>query len=546
MHLTQVNIFNFKCFESFELPLENWVNILVWDNEAWKSTILEAINLGLTWWLNWQHISKCVAQSLFNKKTIHDFLRSGWAIPPEIIIELYFETDDEAIKATFEWLGNESRLKKCWVQFRVKVRDQYLDEFMEIVQSWDEHQSLPVEFYEYFRKTFGNDTWINPKWLPIKAALIDATHARYRNWGDIYMSRIIRDKLSEEEKLWLSKIHRNLRDNFNWDEVVKDINNWISSAWVSWKSIELSLDLWNRNAWETSLRTYIDGVPFHQAWKWEQCFIKTELALSHKKTDEANIVLVEEPENHLSHSRLNQLTKYIHENSEWKQVVITTHSSFVSNKLWISNLVLLGVDWDWNRNHIKFDKIDKDTQNYFMKLAGYNTLRLVLSNSCLLVEWPSEELMVQRAFKDQDKNDRLPIEKWIDIISVAWLAFKRYLDLSVPLKKKVAVITDNDGDYEVKIIDKYVDYIWHDFIEICANKDEELHTLEFCIVEANKSDLDNLRKVLWIKKKKYSNKEDIIKYMVNNKTKSALRIFDAVEKILYPRYILDAIDFVNA
>jgi len=34
--------------------------------------------------------------------------------------------------------------------------------------------------------------------------------------------------------------------------------------------------------------------------------------------------------------------------------------------------------------------------------------------------------------------------------------------------------------------------------------------------------------------------------MVNNKTKSALRIFDAVEKILYPRYILDAIDFVNA
>jgi len=39
------------------------------------------------------------------------------------------------------------------------------------------------------------------------------------------------------------------------------------------------------------------------------------------------------------------------------------------------------------------------------------------------------------------------------------LAFKRYLDLSVPLKKKVAVITDNDGDYEVKIIDKYVDYI---------------------------------------------------------------------------------------
>lgn len=48
------------------------------------------------------------------------------------------------------------------------------------------------------------------------------------------------------------------------------------------------------------------------------------------------------------------------------------------------------------------------------------------------------------------------------IISVSGLSFERYLDVAKELKIKVAVITDNDGNYEQKITDKYKDYLTFD------------------------------------------------------------------------------------
>ncbi|HWY37588.1 MAG TPA: AAA family ATPase [Bacteroidia bacterium] len=49
MYISSVNIENFKCFNgTFKLKMNEGVNILVGDNEAGKSTILEAIHLALT------------------------------------------------------------------------------------------------------------------------------------------------------------------------------------------------------------------------------------------------------------------------------------------------------------------------------------------------------------------------------------------------------------------------------------------------------------------------------------------------------------------
>jgi predicted ATP-dependent endonuclease of OLD family len=46
-------------------------------------------------------------------------------------------------------------------------------------------------------------------------------------------------------------------------------------------------------------------------------------------------VLIEEAENHLSHSNLNALIEHISKNRGDRQLLITTHSSFVLNKLGI-------------------------------------------------------------------------------------------------------------------------------------------------------------------------------------------------------------------
>ena len=81
-------------------------------------------------------------------------------------------------------------------------------------------------------------------------------------------------------------------------------------------------------------------------------------------------------------------------------------------------------------------------------MAGYETLRLILAKKAVLVEGPSDELVFQKLYRQENEN-KLPIEDGVDVISVQSLAFKRFLDIANLLNKNVAVITDNEIDPDV-------------------------------------------------------------------------------------------------
>lgn len=84
--------------------------------------------------------------------------------------------------------------------------------------------------------------------------------------------------------------------------------------------------------------------------------IKTELALAKRNSQNASIILLEEPENHVSHTRLNKLIKCISEQYAEKQILISTHSSFVANKLGLGKVMLLD-----NLKITKFSDLSEET-----------------------------------------------------------------------------------------------------------------------------------------------------------------------------------------
>ena len=96
MYIEKVLIKNYKCFEGiFELPLEKDVNIIVGNNEAGKSTIIEAIHICLTGLLNGRHLRNHLSQYLFNnnlEKAYLDSLKTETKLPPPTIeIEVYLK-----------------------------------------------------------------------------------------------------------------------------------------------------------------------------------------------------------------------------------------------------------------------------------------------------------------------------------------------------------------------------------------------------------------------------------------------------------------------
>lgn len=544
MHIEKIKIKNFKCFRNeFILKLNKNVNIIVGENEAGKSTIIEALNLILSGWFKGRYIHNELNEYIFNKETVNEYIESLQTEtplpPPSIKIEVFLSPDAPSI---FKGDKNSEKSDSIGLSFNIEFDDKYLPEYQILIQT-ESIKSLPIEYYNFYWESFARDERITPRLIPVKPALIDSTNGRLQNGSDIYINRIIKDFLDQKEIVDVSQAHRKMKDVFMQEDSIITINKKIQNdSKISNKKVELSVELSSKNSWENSLVTYLDKIPFHHIGKGEQCVIKTKLALSHKKALESNVLLIEEPENHLSHTKLNELIRYLKQGAENKQIIVTTHSSFIANKLGLDSLILLN-----EQKTITFKDLEDDTFNYFKKLAGYDTLRLILSKKSILVEGDSDELIIQKAYLQ--KYGKLPIEDGIDVISVG-TSFLRFLQIAEKINKPVTVITDTDWSLE-QLEKKYERYIGDNAKpNITISYDSEIdvgefeiydkpfnyNTLEPKLLKSNSIELFNL-----IFDKAYTIDDDMHKYMKLNKTECALKLFDTQEIISFPNFISDVI-----
>ena len=540
MRIKKIYIKNFKSFRKLELDLNFGVNILVGNNEAGKSTILEAIHLALTGLLNGKYLKNDLTEYLFNIESIKEYLENPESLP-FILIEIFFEDGKYPL---FEGsLNFEKKDKESGISFKIAFDEKYQNEYNELLKDKDNIKTLPIEYYEIYWSSFSRDS-ITSRSIPIKSAFIDSSSNRFQNGSDVYLSRIIKENLDENDLVKISQAHRKMRDAFMEDESIQTINSKVKThSTLTSKELALSVELVSKNAWESSLMTYFDDIPFHYIGKGEQCIIKTDLALSHRKSKESNLLLIEEPENHLSHTKLNALINKIKTGNENKQIIISTHSSFVANKLGLEHLIFLH-----DKQTTRLDQLSSDTQKFFEKIAGYDTLRLILCKKAILVEGDSDELVIQKAYRLQNYG-KLPIEDEIDVISVG-VAFKRFLEIAEKINKEVVVVTDNDGDIDA-VNKKYENYLGVNKkpnIKICfdgtvdtgdlmiGNKPYNYNTLEPKILKSN--DLTKLNTIFGTL---HTTEDDLKKYMKTNKTECALKIFDTQEELVFPDYIMEAI-----
>lgn len=488
-----------------------------------------------------------LSQYLFNNTIVEEYIQSvkkGTPLPPpNILIEIYF---DGSIDPNFEGNDNTDKAKGVeGLKFEILYNTKFDDEYSQLV-SQKNMLSIPIEYYEAIWTSFSRQT-ITIRSIPIKSAMIDSSNYRYQNGSDVYISRIVKDLLSPEEVTAVAQAHRNMKDTFIGDASIQVINERISreSSIVEGK-VSLSVDLGTKNAWENSLVTQLNDIPFGYIGKGAQCVLKTELALTNKKAQNAQIILLEEPESHLSFSKLNQLVSAIESKYEDKQIIISTHSSYVANKLGLENLLLL-------ENHRVTRISDLPSADFFKKIAGYDTLRMVLCKKAILVEGDSDELIVQKAYmKTHDGN--LPIQDQIDVISVG-TSFLRFLELADALNISVAVITDNDGDINA-LESKYSNYLGENQksnIKICYDKTVDsgnlmigkkpynYNTLEPKLIKANSNNLQLFNSLFGTS---YTELDDLRKYMKHNKTECALAVYDSDSDIdiVFPEYILEAIN----
>src|SRR5690606_34831271 len=140
---------------------------------------------------------------------------------------------------------------------------------------------------------------------------------------------------------------------------------------------------------ETDLTIYDGSIAIDNKGKGKQCIIKSELALA-KNDNDLDIVLLEEPENHLSHLNTQRLISKIRE-ADNKQIFIATHSDLISTRLDLRKSILLNSS---SNQPTKLSDLSEATAKFFIKAPDNNILQFILSSRVVLVEGDAEFILM--------------------------------------------------------------------------------------------------------------------------------------------------------
>lgn len=528
MSIQRIKITNYRAIQSADICFGEGPNIIVGDNETGKSTLLEAINLCLRCQINRRPLQYEIHPFLINANAVEKFVASHRGRkpmpPPEVLIELYLKDTDEL--AILKGSINSEKADTPGISLAIKLDENFQEEYRSYVADSNSLNSIPIEYYEVVWQSFAGAP-LTPQSVPIKSTLIDPSNISNSYAANKYILEIVRDYLTKSQSVDLALAYRSMRDEFQSDDRIKEINADLATkkGILSDKTLSVAMDTTTRASWETGVLPHLNDIPLPLVGKGEQNAVKIKLAI--EAAEKCDVFLMEEPENHLSHANLGKLVSHLATRCEGKQLILSTHSSFVLNKLGIDHVIMFN-----GKDGITLDDLPTDTKSYFQRLPGHDTLRMILANRSILVEGPSDELIVQRGFKQ--KHGKFPLEDGVEVISVG-TSFKRFLDIAKLLKLDVSVVRDNDGDPEGKRA-LFKDYEESDGIHIHIDGDACVRTLEPQLIKAN--GLEKLNKML---DKKFEADEQLCEYMMANKTNCALRLFDHIDDLIMPGYLDDAI-----
>lgn len=531
MFIQRAIIQNYRCLKVADISFNERLNVIVGGNECGKSTLLEAVHLALTGQLNSRPVQIELHPYLFNLENVAEYiekLKAGVSAPtPTISIELFL-ADDPAL-SKLKGINNSLSADVPGVLLVIELNSVHADDFAQYVANPNVIRTLPIEFYSVKWRDFADNEITNARMIPLHASLIDASTLKNNAAASRYVVDIVKESLSSTERVDLALSYRLMKDRFSEEPKVKTINDALAlkTGKISNKVISVSLDTSARATWEAGIMPHLDEIPLPLVGKGEQNSVKIKLAM--ETSAKSNIILIEEAENHLSYASLNELISHISAHAGSRQLFITTHSSFVLNKLGVEAVLLFQ-----RGDNIRISELkDLSTRDYFMKLPGHDTLRLILAKRAILVEGPSDELIVQRAYRD--RHGVMPLEQGVDVISVNSLAFKRFLDIAIAVKKEADVVTDNDGNLG-KVKAKYADYDDSQFVKLQYDDNEAYPTLEPQLLRKN-----GLEKINEILGKNFTDDVSAITFMTDRKAETALKFFETEFEWSAPDYIARAI-----
>lgn len=524
--INKITLHNYRRFIDYEVGFNQEKNIIIGDNEAGKSSIISAIDLVVSG--NETKVRAVGIDNIFNYNATKDFLdlhKSDRTIAklPTVTVDLYLSNVTDAPNVV-DLLGKfQDGMKPSYgLRMMIVPNEELENELKDYLDAAGE--VFPYDFYKVEFQTFGNVHYSGYRKF-VRHLVIDNSSDRF----EFATSGFVKDAyqlhvsdIKERAKLESGyRTHKNIYEGAS----LKDINDALEAA----EGYRFGIRSGIRSNLETDLTIYRDKISIDSLGLGERVFIKTKFSLNNKKSKhDPDVVLIEEPENHLSHNKMHRLIDLIKSSKE-AQIFISTHSNMISSRLDLRNCIFIRKD---TTKPISLKSLKSDTATFFEKAPSVSILDFVLADRVLLVEGAAEYILLRKLYHQNLK--KYPEDEGVYIASIGGLSFKRYMEIGRLLGIRTGVIRDNDRDAQKNCVDNYTDYI-ADNIKVFFESDVDSHTFEKCIYDLN-SEICN---------KVFSNRKDTLSYMLSSKAEAAFYLSELNDELSIPQYIEEAFKWIK-
>ncbi|UDV05670.1 AAA family ATPase [Staphylococcus pseudintermedius] len=480
MLISKAFIKGYRNLKEIELELNRMV-IFIGENNSGKSNILKAITLpflnneigSVNKNLRWDDINNELKEVYFEfiksniEKIMNDQIEISefQEVVPTVLVRVTFTpkgSDEFFVRKWNNSLDDIEGLYQIEYRYIIENTKQLLEHLKIILDGKTQDDIdkmklnlLPIEMYRY--------SVVIPK-TNEQVAFTDLSNFKYDSLGaerDDFSQKntqlgsqalvsLLQNKLGNEQKIKVEASYgrffedlkeiSNLEGIFNWQE-----NSDIENAKEFFEQISLLPNMPSISSLLNNVKLGIGDEYLHsQGLGYRNLIYLLVMMNSLEVNSEAalNILTVEEPEAHLCISNEKLLTSFINTNinsTDQIQVFISTHSSEFLNKLELKNVTVVK-----EGKAFSLSSVVKETElDYLAKKPNLDFLKFLFSRKCILVEGPSEEMLIKSylAYQKNSLND-------IEVISLH-KGFKSMLDIWLKVNKntahRIGIIRDFDN-----------------------------------------------------------------------------------------------------
>lgn len=542
MYIRKVTINNYRSFRFFEAQLQQ-LTVVIGENDTGKTNFFTALSLPLSG-NQIDFNQKRLSVSDINKDAVIDFLKSVVSDDtaenqlekiPKVSVTVEFADPKDAYETALlaKWIVADRDEETYKIRYDFKPKDD--KDLLEVVKkslagktlddiNWF---TLPVELYDYQIVSVNNEKPI--AYSDLKHVSIHSINAERDDFSESssmksnsIFTKLLMNTLDDDDKGQIntaySEFFSAIEKTETFDKIIgnnEDFENYDSII----KQLECTPNLPNLKNILSNITLKYGNEFLYQKGLGQRNLIYILILFAYYKScsDTFNLCCIEEPEAHLSVNNLRLVRDFIEKSSSNSgslvQTIISTHNPSIINKLKISNVLAFT-----GEKAISLSDTPTKLVDYLRKRPNFDILKLLFAHKVILVEGPTEEMLISTYLSKQ------PALNDIDIIPIGQRGYATFLDIWLALNKdnqnkKIGVVRDYDNSEAAKKRHDAYDTA-HANVTVRTTTN---YTLEIDLVEAE----DNLALLNGLFKMD-GDLAAVSEHMINGKTARMLDVCDAM------------------